>query len=513
MAVNDRYVIDMVPKATPVVVKLSQYDSGREIIFDVKKNGTTFSLAGYSAAVVVKTRSTKVATMMCTINGASVKFSSTPASTLYSGRHMGELRITKTSGEYVGSCNFIWEVEASPESDFIPSEDEENTFADMFQSAMQAAGQAQSYLQQMRDLLGNAEVAIENIGKRRYVFIGDSYGSGLGLSDPEANNWITRCAETTLKIPAGEYYKSAVDGAGFCKGTTFKTQFESLNIDDPLTITDVVVCGGWNDGNVENLTIRTAMKEFVTSVKSRCPNATVHIGMISWADSYRRKVVAGDDGSPTWNCRNALDAYRWAGAAGAAFIGNAQYIMHNMDYFQNDGLHPNDSGNWVIGEHIATYLMGGDINIFRYSKVGFTKDGGITSSVPDMYSFIDNGQVGLVMASDDGLHIDFSSRSIKTNGFMSGNNAITVGEFANDHVAFRGGNFSELAWYGPAWVRRGSTWENHTAMMRLGSKERSRKLEVAIFETNGSNFPTLTDVNAIWIPEPWCWLRAPSMMC
>ena len=157
--------------------------------------------------------------------------------------------------------------------------------------------------------------------------------------------------------------------------------------------------------------------------------------------------------------------------------------------------------------------MGGDINIFRYSKVGFTKDGGITSSVPDMYSFIDNGQVGLVMASDDGLHIDFSSRSIKTNGFMSGNNAITVGEFANDHVAFRGGNFSELAWYGPAWVRRGSTWENHTAMMRLGSKERSRKLEVAIFETNGSNFPTLTDVNAIWIPEPWCWMRAPSMMC
>lgn len=513
MAVNDRYVIDMVPKATPVVVKLSQYDSGREIIFDVKKNGATFSLAGYSAAVVVKTRSTKVATMPCTISGAKATFSSTPASTLYSGRHMGELRIMKSSGEYVGSCNFVWDVEGSPESDFIPSEDEENTFASMFQSAMQAAGQAESYLQQMRDLLGNAEIAINNIGKRRYVFIGDSYGAGQGLSDPEGTNWIVRCAETTLKLQPNEYYKSAVSGAGFCNGTTFFTQFDSLNIEDPLTITDVVVCGGWNDGGVDNLTIRDAMKTFVSAVKAKCPNATVHIGMISWVDSYRWKVVSGNDGQGTWNCRNALDAYRWAGAAGAAFIGNAQYIMHNMSYFQNDGIHPNESGSWVIGEHIANYLMGGDINVFRYGKVGFTKDGGITSSVPDMYSFIDNGQVGLVMASDDGLHIDFASKSIKANGFMSGNSTITIGEFANDHVAFRGGYFSELAWYGPAWVRRGSTWENHTAMLRVGAYERSRKLEVAIFETNGSDFPTLTDVNAIWIPEPWCWMTAPSMMC
>lgn len=515
MAVTNTYSVDLTPKATPVVVKVSQYDSGRQITFNVKNNGTTFSLAGYSAAVVVNTRSAKVATMPCTISGASVKFSSTPASTLYSGRHMGELRIMKSTGEYVGSCNFVWDVEASPESDFIPTEDEENTFAAMFQSAMQAAGQAESYLQQMRDLLGNAEVAINNIGKRRYIFIGDSYGTGLGLADPEGSNWIVRCAEDALKLnrSQGEYYKSASDGAGFCNGTTFLTQFNELTIADPLTITDVVVCGGWNDGGVDALTVRDAMKTFVAAVKAKCPNATVHIGMISWCDSYKRKVNAGDNGSPTWNCRNALDSYRWAGSAGAAFIGNAQYIMHNMSYFQDDGLHPNDSGNWVIGEHIANYLLGGDINIFRYGKVGFTKDGGITSSVPDMYSFIDNGQVGLVLASDDGLHIDFASRSIKANGFMSGNNAITIGEFANDHVSFRGGQFSELGWYGPAWVRSGSTWENHTAMLRVGAKERSRKLEVAIFETNGSNFPTLTDVNAIWIPEPWCWMRAPSMMC
>lgn len=517
MAVNDRYVIDMVPKATPVVVKLSQYDSGREIIFDVKKNGATFSLAGYSAAVVVKTRSTKVATMPCTISGAKATFSSTPASTLYSGRHMGELRIMKSSGEYVGSCNFVWDVEGSPESDFIPSEDEENTFASMFQSAMQAAGQAESYLQQMRDLLGNAEVAINNIGKRRYVFIGDSYGSGLGNTGTGEGwdaNWIDWCIHAALKLEDGSYFKSAVDGAGFCAGTTFLSQFNSLTITDPLTITDVVVCGGWNDGGAGSLNIRNAMKSFVAAVKAKCPNATVHIGMISWVDTYKMKA-RGNDGDVAWNCRNALDAYRFAGAAGAAYISNSEYIMHNMAYFQADGLHPNLDGSKVIGEHIASYLLGGGIDIFRYGQVTFTPYSDINVvSGSNIFGLINNGQVGLCIGSPDGLHFDFSSRDIVGSG--SDDKYIVIGEFANDHVPFRGGRYSELSWYGQGYVLVDGAWEEHIVMLRVGnpSKGRAKVLEAAVFSTAGrSGWNTMHNVTAIWAPQPWLWMRSDSMFC
>lgn len=515
MPVTNTYSVDLTPKATPVVVKVSQYDSGREITFNVKNNGTTFSLAGYSAAVIVNTRSTRVATMMCTVSGSAVRFSSTPASTLYSGRHMGELRITKTSGEYVGSCNFIWEVEPSPESDFIPSEDEENTFADMFQSAMQAAGQAQSYLQQMRDLLGNAQVAIENLGKRRYVFIGDSYGSGLGNNTSNTDsNWIDWCAQEALKIPVGEYYKNASDGAGFCNGTTFETLFNDISISDPLTITDIVVCGGWNDGSAGNMAVRSAMKSFVTTAKAKCPNATVHIGMISWCDSYRRYTNAGDRGYPTWNCRNALDAYRWAGAAGAAYIVNSEYVMHNMSYFQNDGLHPNTDGSKALGEHIATYLLGGGIDIFRYEKVGFSSNSSVvTKGIPEMYSLINNGQVSLIMSTDEGLHIDIVSQSIVCDGFLNGH-GLTIGSFHDDHVSFRGGTFSEMSWYGPGYVRTGGTWRNITIMVRLGPARegKSKELQVALFDTSGG-FTTLSDVDAIWAPSPWLHMRAEAMMC
>ena len=517
MAVSNSYTIDLTPKASPVVVSVSQYDEGRQITFSVLNNGKTFSLTGYSVAVVVRTRSTRVATMTCTVSSNTAKFSSTAASTLYSGRHIGELRITKSSGEYVGSCNFIWNVEQSPESDFIPSEDEENVFADMLKQALQASGTAASYLAQMQELLDS--VGTKPVD-RTYIFIGDSYGTGLKMTDTSAN-WINKTV-TNLGLSSGEYYKSAIDGAGFVgqsATTTFLKQLQSISVTDKSAITDIVVCGGWNDGGKDS-EVESAMESFMTYVRSNYPYAKVWLGYISWCDTYKRYTTSSAV-NPTWDVRAMLRVYQTSGKYGFSFIGGLEYVLHNMNYFTSDGLHPNEDGQTAIAAHLASALLGGSVDVHYYCHTTITKADNINSA-PTMFTFLHNDICGVdLYDSDLGIQIEFTTAiDMKCAGMGgSGSTVVTVCTF-DDNACLRGGRYNELSGVFRGFAQT-SDGINHQVniVLRLGRTDqgKSNAVQVSLFEngseTATSNYRTISSVKKLWILTPNVFLRAESMFC
>ena len=197
---------------------------------------------------------------------------------------------------------------------------------------------------------------------RRVIFIGDSYGAGYGLSDT-SHNWIDYCA-MKMGASTGEYsfgyQKSAISGAGFIgqsTQTTFLKQLQSLTTEgaeNNLDVTDIVVCGGWNDGQQD---ISSAARAFKDYVMDQYPFATIHLGYISW--EYANKT----NGSKYARAIGLQNYCRAAQEFGYAYIANIQYVMHDYSLFQSDGIHPNEIGQYRIGTAVANHLRGGVNNI------------------------------------------------------------------------------------------------------------------------------------------------------
>ena len=194
--------------------------------------------------------------------------------------------------------------------------------------------------------------------KRKYIFIGDSYGAGYGLSNT-SHNWIDY-AINLLKKAAGyenlTFKKSAVSGAGFTAGTTFKQQLDNITVaNDPtnLDVTDIIVCGGWNDGEAS---VNSAVAEFQAYAKTHYPYAKIHIGYIAWESS----VITGGAKVPR---AVGLTNYIHAAQENACiYMSNIQYVLHDYSLFLSDGIHPNDDGNFKIAAAVVNHLLGGGIN-------------------------------------------------------------------------------------------------------------------------------------------------------
>ena len=194
--------------------------------------------------------------------------------------------------------------------------------------------------------------------KRKYIFIGDSYGAGYGLSNT-SHNWIDY-AINLLKKAAGyenlTFKKSAVNGAGFTAGTTFKQQLDNITVaNDPtnLDVTDIIVCGGWNDGEAS---VNSAVAEFQAYAKTHYPYAKIHIGYIAWESSA---ITGGAKVPRAVGLTNYIHA---AQENACIYMSNIQYVMHDYSLFLSDGFHPNDAGNFKIAAAVVNHLLGGGIN-------------------------------------------------------------------------------------------------------------------------------------------------------
>lgn len=193
------------------------------------------------------------------------------------------------------------------------------------------------------------------------VFIGDSYGEGYttifdntgaikGYTiKPWENYVIENCGIT-------DYVISCRGGSGFAvSNNTFESLLDSIQVETPDSVKNIVVCGGYNEPSDINA-IQTAEMSFYSKAKSKFPNSKIFCGMIGW-----------DVNSSNWDKLNKVcEAYQY-NAVDWFYLNNVQYSIHSDGLMGADGFHPNETGYSKIGLYVSEALKTGSCNPSFYN--------------------------------------------------------------------------------------------------------------------------------------------------
>lgn len=196
-----------------------------------------------------------------------------------------------------------------------------------------------------------------------YVLIGDSYLAGLGAT----TNWGKELV-SMLNIPSSRYTINAKPGAGFnVAGNTFISLLDESTspTGNNSDVTHVIVAGGYNDDN-NTSGLYAAITDFISECKSKYSNCKIYI-------SY----IANNVTTPYETLGNALGYYCDAAVRnGANFINNVYLMLNYTGVVQNDGFHPNNSGQKRIAGALINGLNGQSVS---------------SSQVPSMINFVSPG--------------------------------------------------------------------------------------------------------------------------
>lgn len=234
---------------------------------------------------------------------------------------------------------------------------------------------------------------------RKILFVADSYGTGHGLARPFTTIIINALNNGSQQVSVG--------GAGFYQTPTFLSNLQAADIQNPETFTDVVVCGGYNDGKtaISYSQITGAMNSFFSYVKQRFVNARLWLMPLGWCSD-----------NATIRYRLAYTTYS-AYADGAAandviFVDSIQRVLHVYSRFSDDYVHPNQDGQDKIADYVRQALIGGVPKIAAAANVEWqVRDGSSWDTTVDLFegfdehgSFIRSGIIDVTYSRP----IDFS---------------------------------------------------------------------------------------------------------
>ena len=194
----------------------------------------------------------------------------------------------------------------------------------------------------------------------KILFIGDSYAQGYS-HDGNNDGWCEYLADY-LGLESGEYAVSANGGASF--SNTNNSYASLLSASTITNVTDIVVCGGFNDYPYQYSAITSAISSFITSAKSKYPGVRVHIGCIGWI-----KQGTGTSAMNDWqDVRTAIGgtvipAYHACVRYGADYLSNVEYALGDSGLTPTDGYHPSADGNKAIAEAIGNAILTGSAPI------------------------------------------------------------------------------------------------------------------------------------------------------
>lgn len=212
---------------------------------------------------------------------------------------------------------------------------------------------------QLINSVHDVEDEVENINsreKRNFILIGDSFSSGVDGDDNsqrvEGGGWADRAATILEARGHNVYYmgnRVLGGNSGFASSGPFIDMLQYIvenDVDDPETITDVVVLGGTNDYNASVLSsVPAAVQAFMNYCKNTLPNAFVKVGCLS------TMISAMHDTAPY---------YRTVESYGGAFIGDLTNLMCLKNLIGGDGLHLNATGYAVYAPFITSAILTGN---------------------------------------------------------------------------------------------------------------------------------------------------------
>lgn len=197
------------------------------------------------------------------------------------------------------------------------------------------------------------------------ICIGDSYGEGYN-PDGNVTGWPT-LLKNYLDLTDDNFFSNSLGGSGFVNGTTFATLLNQTNNhfknDD---VTNVIVCGGFNDAGRSENEIINAIYNFKKQANILYPNAQIYVGFI------------GE--STDMDSRGNLILPRAAYCSGCEYNGitylsGVENALHCTAMFGSDGVHPNTWGQETIAKAISNTILNGYASVVqpgvKITSVGF----------------------------------------------------------------------------------------------------------------------------------------------
>jgi hypothetical protein len=214
------------------------------------------------------------------------------------------------------------------------------------------------------------------------ICIGDSYGEGYN-PDGNVTGWPT-LLKGYLGLTDDNFFSNSLGGSGFAKNTTFATLLnQTSNHFKNEEVTNIIVCGGFNDTNVSEHDIINAIYNFKKQSNIIYPNAQIFVGFIGESTNL--------------NTRGSLTlprAFYNSGCEynGITYLSGVENALHSTAMFGSDGVHPNTWGEESIAKTISNALLNGYGSVVhsgtRINSVGF-KHGFIGSTIIETMQYND----------------------------------------------------------------------------------------------------------------------------
>lgn len=266
-------------------------------------------------------------------------------------------------------------------------------------------GNAETSTKATQDGSGNVITETYVKKKPKMIVLTDSYGVVNGN-----NSWCYKFASFLGLTLNQDIFIKAVESTGFTSNCpyTFLGNLNQMSIEKPDDITDIVVCGGLNDVHYNTvdsiLSIITAIESFVSTCKTKFPNAQVHIGFIGNALSktyIENKIIWRKHPIPM-----AINLYKNCTRYGARYLNGVEYLLRNICLFHTDMVHPNVDGAYWIANGVANAFLSGSTNVTGMNDLGLTvsndlKTTGLVGC--NLVTFIDNSTCGIILDVQDGV--------------------------------------------------------------------------------------------------------------
>ena len=181
---------------------------------------------------------------------------------------------------------------------------------------------------------------------RKLAMIGDSYAAGY---TPEGSipSWCNYVCNY-LGLTYSSQVQTALGGTGFATDTNnFNTLATALTADNDVT--DVIVAGGYNDISKTSSAIITGITNTVTTLKTKFPNAKIHIAFIGCSTIDNAKFFYNTYLAYVQGCTINKVHY----------MKNVEIAMHDIDTLSSDHLHPSAKGHENVGKYTAESIKYG----------------------------------------------------------------------------------------------------------------------------------------------------------
>ena len=195
--------------------------------------------------------------------------------------------------------------------------------------------------------IGTLETTVNNLINKKWLFVGDSYAQGYN-PDGNVTGW-PYLLKAKMNLGNDECIISANGGAGFANPSA---KYENIinNMSADPDISDVLICGGYNDLTFDKTAIYNGMSNTLTKIREKFVNVkNIYVGFIGGCtNEYHGNIQV----------RNAYYTES-ASALGITYLPNLQYALFNAGYFGSDKIHPNSYGQTAITDTIYSALNGG----------------------------------------------------------------------------------------------------------------------------------------------------------